>query len=164
MTQNTQNQDWTKETEQADVMLIDRNDIASVNLLESLQNPGTQFFCSIKDDGTRKSRVAIYNAINNAEEQLIQHINEELAIVDVVAHEVVLPDMQTGEAVRCLRTVLISADGKGYQAVSEGVTSALSKIFSIVGLPSWADEPVIIKPKQITTKKGFKVTTLELIG
>lgn len=146
-----------------DMIMVNKNDIASVDALEILKNPSQNFFCSIQDDGTRQSKIRIYNAVNSAEEQLIDHINEELDIVDVVAHPVVLPDMQTGEMIQCLRTVLIDVNGIGYQAVSEGVTSSLGKIFAIVGLPSWVDDPLRVKVKQLTTKKGFKVTNLELI-
>ncbi|EGT4052825.1 hypothetical protein ERM86_13695 [Clostridioides difficile] len=148
----------------SDVMVVSKGDMASVDMMDKLENPDSKFFCSIIDDGTRASKVKIYNAINSAEEQLTDHLNETLEIVDVVAHPIILTDMNTGESKECLRTVLIDKEGKGYQAVSEGIISSLQKIFIIVGRPSWVDEPVLIKPKQVTTSNKFKVTTLELIG
>ena len=48
--------------------------VASVDLVQQLNDPGSNFYCSIKDDGTRKSKVAIYNAVNNAQESLNDHI------------------------------------------------------------------------------------------
>ena len=138
---------------------------ASVDLVEQLKNPNSKFFCSIADDGTRKTKVAIYNAINVADESLGDHINEVLEIVDVVAHPVTLVDEETGEVVEALRTVLIDKNGKSYTAVSEGVTNSLSRIFSIVGMPSWKDEPVKMRLKQIKTRNGNnKVNTLELVN
>lgn len=145
------------------MMTINNNDLAAPSLIEALNNPGQNVFCSIVDDGTRASKVKVYNAVNGAAEQLTEHLGETLKIVDVVAHELMLPDMQTGELVKCLRTVLIAEDGTAYQAVSEGVVSSLSKVFSIVGMPSWVNDPVKMRPKQLTTKKGFKVLTIELV-
>ena len=139
-------------------------DVASVDLVEQLKNPTGKFFCSIVDDNSRKSKVAIYNAINNADEELAQHINEVLEIVDVVAFPVQLPDEQTGEVVECLKTVLIDKNGKSYTATSQGVANSLSRIFSIIGMPSWKDEPVKMKLKQIPTRNGNnKVNILELV-
>ena len=139
-------------------------DVASVDLVEQLKNPTGKFFCSIEDDNSRKSKVAIYNAINNADEELAQHINEVLEIVDVVAFPVQLPDEQTGEVVECLKTVLIDKNGKSYTATSQGVANSLSRIFSIIGMPSWKDEPVKMKLKQVPTRNGNnKVNILELV-
>lgn len=146
------------------LMTVDRNDLASADMIEQLTNPNSQFFCSIKDDGTRKSKIAIFNAVNGADESLGDHIGEVLEIVDVVAHPVTITDEETGEIITALRTVLIAKDGKTYTAVSQGITNALSRVFSIVGMPSWKDEPVKMKVKQIKTRNGNnKVNTIELV-
>lgn len=145
-----------------EVMVMDN--VASVDLVEQLKNPNGKFYCSIKDDGKRASKVAIYNAINSADESLADHIGEVLEIVDVVAHPVSLTDEETGEIFESLRTVLIDKNGKSYTAVSEGITNSLSRIFSIVGEPTWKDDPVKMKIKQIKTRNGNnKVNTIELV-
>ena len=142
-------------------------DVARVDLVEELKNPESNFYCSIKNDGTRKSKVAIFNAINGADESLADHIGETLEIVNVVAHPVDLPDEETGEIITCLRTVLVDKSGKSYTAVSQGITSALSRIFSIIGTPddgAWEKEPVKMKIKQVKTRNGNnKVNTIELV-
>lgn len=142
-------------------------DVASVDLVEQLKNPNGQFYCSIADDGSRKSKVAIFNAINSADESLGDHIGEVLEVVNVVAHPVELADEETGELITALRTVLVTKDGKTYTAVSQGVTSALSRIFSIIGMPdggAWEKEPVKMKIKQVKTRNGNnKVNTIELV-
>lgn len=147
--------------------LVIREDIATVNLVEQLKNPMGQFYCSVADDGTRKSKVAIFNALNAADENIADHIGETLAVVDVIAHPVEITDENTGEIITALRTVLITKEGKSYVAVSMGITSALSKIFSIVGMPdggAWHDEPVKMKIKQVKTRNGNnKVNTIELV-
>ena len=146
------------------VMTVNKADLATTDMMEQLTNPNAQFFCSIADDGTRKSKVAIFNAVNGADESLGDHIGEVLEVVDVVAHPVTLTDEETGEIINSLRTVLITKDGKTYTAVSQGITNALARVFSIVGMPSWKDEPVKMKIKQIKTRNGNnKVNTIELV-
>jgi hypothetical protein len=147
--------------------LMVAQDIASVDLVEQLKNPNGQFYCSIKDDGSRKTKVAIFNAVNGADEQIADHIGEVIEVVNVVAHPVRLADEVTGEIVDALRTVLIDKNGKSYTAVSQGITSALSKIFSIIGTPengAWEKEPVKMKIRQVKTRNGNnKVNTIELV-
>lgn len=143
------------------------NDVARVDLVEQLNEPNGSFFCSIKDDGTRKSKVAIYNAVNNAEKSLNDHIGEVLEIVNVVAFPVELLDEQTGEVVQALQTVLVAKDGTTYKATSQGITNSLVRIFSIVGKPddgAWEKEPVKMKVKQVKTRNGNnKVNIIELV-
>lgn len=154
-------------TENKQQLSVVANDIAPVELVDSLKNSSTTMYCSIVNSGDRKSQIKIYNAINSAEEQLADHIGEVLEVVDVVAHPVELVDEETGEVFQALRTVLITKDGKGYSATSQGITSALSKIFSIVGMPdggAWHAEPVKMKIKQVKTRNGNnKVNTIELV-
>lgn len=147
--------------------LMMNDGIASVDLLQELKNPAGNFYCSIPNNGDRKSQVAIFNAVNGADEQLADHIGEVLEVVNVVAHPIELPDEVTGEVIRCLRTVLITKDGKSYVAVSQGIASAISRIFSIIGMPdggAWEKEPVKMKIKQVKTRNGNnKVNTIELV-
>lgn len=148
-------------------LVVAVNDVAAVDLVDQLKNPAAKMYCSIKDDGTRQSKINMYNAINGADESVSDHIGEVLEIVDVVAHPVELTDEVTGETFEALRTVLIDKSGKSYVAVSQGITSALSRIFSIVGTPdnkAWHDEPVKMKIKQVKTRNGNnKVNTIELV-
>jgi len=147
-----------------DMLTVQKSDLATVDMIETLTHPDGKFFCSIADDGTRKSKVAIFNAINGADESVADHIGEVLEITDVVAHPVTLTDEETGEIINTLRVVLIDKNGKTYTAVSEGITNSLSRIFSIIGMPSWKDEPVKMKIRQIKTRNGNnKVNTIELV-
>lgn len=142
-------------------------DVAKVDLVEQLKNPGDNFYCSIKNDGTRKSAIAIFNAINSADDEVANHIGEVLEIVNVVAHPATAVDEETGEVTEYLRTILIDKKGKSYSAGSVGITSALSRIFSLIGTPdnaAWEDDPVKMKIKQVKTKNGQnKVNTIELV-
>ena len=149
---------------QAETELVVKDEITGAPLAFSMDmlTDSTQFYCSIPDDGTRKSKVAIYNAIQNAELKLDDHINKELHIADVVVHPIEIVDEKTGEVNHMLRTILIDVQGNGYAAVSYGVLTSLQKIFGIVGKPSWKDEPLTVVPKKETTRNGNKVTTLTL--
>lgn len=160
----TQNPFTGEEVEETKVMTVSHEDIASVDLIDQLKNPDSSFFCSIVDDGSRKSKVAIYNAVNSQEEHISDHIGEVIEAVDVVAHPVTLTDPETGEITTALRTVIIDNKGVKYDAVSTGITSSLQKIFAIIGMPTWVDEPVKMKFKQVKTSNGMnKVNTIELV-
>lgn len=148
-------------------MTVIGGDVAAVSILEQFKNPTDQFYCSIVSDGSRKSKVAIFNAINNAEKKIADHINEIIEAVNVVAHPVTLVDDETGEVINALRTVIIDKNGVGYEAVSGGIANALSRIMAIVGEPTqgaWEKEPVKMKIKQKATRNGTnKVNTIELV-
>ena len=138
-------------------------DLAAPQQLDMLTNPGNSFYCSIQNDGTRASAAEIYNAVNSKGESLDDHKGEVLEIVNVAAHPVTLVDENTGAVVEALRTVLIDKDGKIYDAVSQGIASSLSKIFGIVGVPPWTDEPLKIKVVEQKTRKGRRTNTIELV-
>lgn len=139
-----------------------KEDLAPAALLEGFNNPGTQFFCSIENDGTRESAARIYNAVNRKGEPLDDHKNETLEIVDIAAHPVSLVDENTGEVVQALRVVMIDKDGKNYDAVSQGIASSLQKIFGIVGMPTY-NPPLALRVVEQKTRKGFKTNTIELV-
>ena len=147
--------------------LVVAQDVASVDLVDELKNPNGKFYCSIKDDGSRKSKVAIYNAVNSVEKRLADCINMTLDVINVVAFPVALPNEVTGEINNCLSTVLITKDGTAYGATSQGIANSLSRIFSIVGMPddgAWEKEPVRMKIKQMNTRNGDnKILTIELV-
>ena len=150
-------------SENKEIMTVNREDLSTPAQLNMLTNPGNSFFCSIPNDGTRKSAVAIYNAINNKGESLDDHKGEIIEAVNVAAHPVTLTDENTGEIVEALRAVIIDKNGKNYDAVSQGIASSLQKIFGIVGMPPWNDEPLKIKVVEQKTRKGFKTNTIELV-
>ena len=157
----TENKALMNET--TEIMTVNKADLAAPSQLDKLTDANSSFFCSIKADGTRKSAIAIYNAINNKGESLDDHFGEVLEIVHVAAHPVSLVDEKTGEVVDTLRTVLVDKKGKNYDAVSEGIASSLQKIFAIVGMPPWIDEPLKIKVVQQKTRAGYKTNTIELV-
>lgn len=160
------NEMMNNEPVQENEALVVRDEAAGGALafsMDMLTDVQTNFFCSLQDDGSRASKIAIYNAIQNAEKNVDDFINKELLITDVVVHPIEIVDENTGEIKNMLRTILIDVDGIGYAAVSYGVLTSLQKIFGIIGLPSWKEEPLRVVPKKETTRNGNKVTTLALV-
>lgn len=151
-------------TENTEIDVVSNEDIAGVELVDQLNNPSAMMYCSIENDGSRKSQIEIYNAISGSDNKLADHINEVIEAVDIAAHPVTMTDEKTGEILTVLRTVIVDKKGVAYSAVSQGITNALSRIFAIVGKPSWKDEPVKMKIKQVQTRNDTnKVLTIELV-
>ena len=169
MNNNVMNDTNTEEiAEEITRELVTTNEeVAGVELLESFKDPTGNFYCSIEDDGTRKSKAKIFNAISGTDKQIADHINKEIEIVDVVAHPVPVVDTQTGELKQALRTVLIDKNGVSYSAVSKGIANAISRIMAIVGTPdggAWKEEPVKVIVEQVQTRNSVnKVNTLRMI-
>ena len=149
-------------SENKEMMVVNRNDLAGADMMAGLLNSDNAFFSSIPNDGTRASLAKIYNAVNSADEKIDDHINEVMELVDVVAHPITITDEKTGEVIDTLRVVLVMADGATYQAVSQGIVSSLSKLFAIVGKPSY-NPPLPIKVVKQQTRSGFKTNTIELV-
>lgn len=143
------------------VMPVSAEDAVSAAALDIFNNPTASMFSSIPMDSSREDKVKLFNAINSSENSLTDYIGQKLEITDMVAHPIKLADMQTGEIRELLRIVLIDTDGMAFSCVSEGVANSLQKIISIFGQAPW--EPALtMSPKEIKTKAGFKVLTIEL--
>jgi len=142
-----------------------KDEIALVTPAQLMNPTSTAMYCSLKDDGSAKSKADIYNAINSPDEKLAEHIGEVIELVHILAHEVQLPDEETGEIIRCLRCVLVDKAGKTYEAVSGGVANSISRMLQIFGQPETWTAPIKVKAKQKATRNGNnKVTTLEIVG
>lgn len=134
--------------------------------VEALANPvSAQMYCSVVDDGSRESKIKVYNAINSPDKKLDECIGEIIELKDIIAHEVEIVDQNTGEVIRPLRTVLVDTKGTTYQAVSIGVANSLNRLLQIFGQPGTWDRPIKVKPVKKATNNGTnKVTLLDIIG
>ena len=141
-----------------------REEITALSATDFANPTAKPMFCSLKDDGTAKSKASIFNAINAPDERLSEKIGEVITMKDVIAHEIELIDENTGELIKALRVVIIDDKGKSYEAVSGGVANAIHRILQIFGQPETWTEPIKVKPKQKATRNGNnKVTTLEIV-
>lgn len=118
-------------------------------------------YCSIKGD-TREAKVAMYNAINSPDHKLSDFIGKKLNIKDISIERVENPSDETGEMVANARVVLIDENGESYTCVSSGIYSAIKKLVSVFGEPTW--EPALpVEIQNLSTKKGRKTMTLKAI-
>lgn len=124
---------------------------------------GTELYSTIKDDGTRASKIKIYNTLQNPDKALGDIIGQEIEVVHMMAHPVKLVAEETGELQDHMRVILVDSSNISYATVSGGITSALKQIFSIVGEPPFFDEPLKLKVIQKRGKGNNKFLTLELI-
>lgn len=118
-------------------------------------------FCSMVPK-TEDEEVILFNAMNNPEERIGDCINKVIPVAHVFCEVVTCINRETGEQSTCPRIVLIDDKGKGYQAVSMGVFSALKKVFAIKGSPSTWTKPVKLEVKQIT-KGDRKLLTFNMV-
>lgn len=127
-----------------------------------MMNSNTAFFSSLPLE-TRKDKIRAYNAITNTESDVADNINGEIDLVDLIVTVVDIVDEETGELEKAPRVILIDADGKAYNSVSKGMHQSVKNLVATFGEPSWKDEPIKVKIKQVKVKRG-SMLTLEVIG
>lgn len=118
--------------------------------------------CSIKPTGNRKEDAKIFAALNNPEFRLANFINKTLKIQNVLVEIREIMDDETGEIDTAPRVVLISEDGKAYQAVSKGIFNAVKNAYEVFGQAPW-EPPLEIEVKQVAVGKG-SMLTFDVLG
>lgn len=133
-----------------------------VSVTDQFTGRSVAFYTSIVDDGTRESKIAIYNALNESGERLQDQVNKTLEIKDLAAFpvEIVSDD---GEIVNAMRMIFIGTDGTQYASVATGVYSSLQKIIGIVGPAPW-DPALRVTPVMQKTRRGFNTMVLRLLS
>ncbi|MGQ7864092.1 hypothetical protein [Bacillus sp. WC2502] len=158
MANTTENKEMV--VSQNELSEVEKNDVASAPV-SVFEQSAQQIFSTIEATD-RKSRVKLYNAVNDANESLSDHLGEAIRITDLVAHPIKLENEQ-GELVEALRTIIVAEDGSTYHSVSNGVVDSFQKIIALVGHGPWTDEPLTIVAKEQKTRKGYRVMTLTLL-
>lgn len=118
-------------------------------------------FCSMIAT-TADEKAKLFNAMNNPDARLADCINMTIKARDLFVEIVECTNQETGEVTRAPRIVIIDEQGKGYQAVSVGIFSALKKIIQVYGQPTW-ETPVKMQVKQVT-KGNRKMLTLNVMA
>lgn len=125
---------------QANTTLSIADDMAQTN----------QFFFtgSLESQNDKK---AFFNAIQNPDKQLRDHINKTIDLVNVYIAPVMLESSEEpGVKVQCPRIVLFDADGTSYTCVSIGVYNSLKTLFQTFGDPGEWEEPIMVEVKQVS--------------
>ena len=118
--------------------------------------------CSIQPTGNRKEDAKIFAALNNPEFRIANFINKRIKVANVLVEIREILNEDSGEIETVPRVVLISEEGKAYQAVSTGIFNAVKSAFQVFGAAPW-EPPLEIEIKQIAVGKG-SMLTFDVIG
>lgn len=115
-----------------------------------------------------EDKVKLYNAISDPE-PIADHLNEVIPLTDVVFQAVAMETTNDDgeiENVNAIQTILLSADGKAYSAMSDWIRSAIERIFGVFGKPSEWSDPLSIKVVEKRSKKNaaFRFYDISLAG
>lgn len=114
-------------------------------------NRETNQFVSFRAEDM-KSKVRLFNAMNQPKYKVSDMINKKIKLKDVVLMNVIM-EGEDGEQDTGIRSVLIDADGNAYNATSNGIFSSLTNLYMIFGTLHFED-PLEILISQIPTKRG----------
>lgn len=115
----------------------------------------------------RAASVRIFNAMNNPNERVSNHINETIKVQDYLIEMTQIEDTDSygnglGSYSVVPRVVLVAPDGTSYQAVSYGIANAVRNVVIVCGDAPW-NPAVQLKIKQVPTKRG-SMLTVDMVG
>ena len=117
-------------------------------------NEETPSYCSMVAE-TRQDKAVLYNAVQNPDRKISDHINQKIQFVNVKMEQVEMTDEETGDTRKAIRTILITPDGKGILCTSNGIARSLYDMFTIFGTPdTWEGEVMECIVRQVETGKG----------
>jgi hypothetical protein len=138
--------------------MVEQN--AAIEKLSAVSS-GLSMFSTI-DASTREGKLQTLAAIADAK-PLNEYLDIPIALTNVVMQAVSVKDSgNDGEEVDAIRTLLITADGEAYAAVSQGLVSSLETIFGIMGHPSTWTEPLPVKVVEQRGRNGFRFMKIVL--
>lgn len=114
----------------------------------------TPAYCSMTAE-SKEERAVLYNATQNADKKISDYINQKIQFINVFMEQVEIEDEKTGEKHKSVRTILITPEGEGIAATSNGITRSLYSLFQVFGTPdTWEGEVMEVIVRQVETKKG----------
>ena len=114
-------------------------------------------YCSVEANGDRATAAKVFNAMNNPEFRVADFINKEIPVQDILIETVEFPDEETGEVDRVPRVVLMTPEGKAYQATSLGMYTAVKRATLCFGNAPWKPALTFVI-KQRPVKNGSMLT------
>lgn len=103
---------------------------------------------------TQEGAVMLFKAMNQADDSLKKHINEEITVVNIVAQFAEQVDDQTGEVKNRAKIVFFDGEGRSYGTISTGIYRALCNLCAIIGEPKTWKSPIRIKIKNVEVPNG----------
>lgn len=115
----------------------------------------------------RAASVRVFNAMNNPNDRVSNHINETISVQDYLIEMTEIEDTDSygnglGSYSVVPRVVLVAPDGTSYQATSYGIANAVRNVVMVCGDAPWVP-PVQLKVKQVPTKRG-SMLTVDMVG
>lgn len=115
----------------------------------------------------RAASVRVFNAMNNPNDRVSNHINETISVQDYLIEMTEIEDTDAygnglGSYSVVPRVVLVAPDGTSYQAASYGIANAVRNAVLVCGDAPW-QPPVQLKIKQVPTKRG-SMLTVDMVG
>lgn len=115
----------------------------------------------------RAASVRVFNAMNNPNDRVSNHINETISVQDYLIEMTEIEDTDSygnglGSYSVVPRVVLVAPDGTSYQATSYGIANAVRNVVMVCGDAPWIP-PVQLKVKQVPTKRG-SMLTVDMVG
>ena len=118
------------------------------------------YWCTLSPRSPREAET-IFAMRQGPTLSLSENINRPLAVIHILAHPIQVT-AETGELRDLVRFVFLTQDGMYYSCASEGVKSSLNLIFSLKGVPPYA-EPLVIQAVNRKTRTGRTLMQLELV-
>lgn len=152
--------------------MAENNEIQMAQTAITVQNvtnaaPGSMITSLRANPGDREASVRIFNAMNNPNDRVSDHINEVIEVQDYLIEITTMEDTDAygnglGTYSAVPRVVLVAPDGTAYQAVSFGIANAVRNIVTVCGDAPW--KPAVqLKIKQVPTKRG-SMLTVDMVG
>lgn len=115
----------------------------------------TPAYCSMTAE-SREEKAFLYNTTQNADKKISDFINQKIQFINVFMEQVEIEDDETGETRKGVRTILITPEGEGIAATSNGIARSLYSLFQVFGTPdTWEGEIMEVIVRQVETKKGI---------
>lgn len=144
------------------------------NFIPDLFIENNSVYSSIDINEDINNKIVLFNAINNSDGKISDFINKEIVVKNVYCDCITIDDMmnedtfidENGEIheeekkITLPRIVLIDNEGHSYRCASLSVLNSLKRIFDVFGFPPFIP-PIVIKPVQVKTKKGYTALSLQ---
>lgn len=109
---------------------------------------------------TTTDDVTLFNAVNGSAENITDHFNEDIKVIDIVVTSADIlkdindPDPENGEKENKPVVHFFTADGLHISSISNGIIRATKNLLSCGFIPT-AESPITIRFKEARTKRGI---------
>lgn len=132
---------------------------AATAMIAEFETDIPSFFCSFKAE-TVEEKAALYNAMNDPDVQIADHIGQMINMRDIIIEAIDLLN-EEGELHTVPRCTIIDVDGNSYSSTSIGIYNALRKISGIFH-KSHFENGLPVRVKQLSLEGGRRTYTLNL--